>query len=103
LRFDQRELLYRRARQVDRLARFAISRVLEDDALLDTFKTDASIAAVSILDLDPNRLEFARVLHDDCTPERRKLSHTLAQFPMSRMPKVALFAERHRLLGIPLC
>jgi hypothetical protein len=37
-------LLYARARQVDRLARFAISRVLENDDLSEIFRTDASIA-----------------------------------------------------------
>ncbi len=35
----------RRTRQVDALARFALMRVLEDDALFETFKTDASIEA----------------------------------------------------------
>jgi hypothetical protein len=37
-------LLYRRARQVDRLARFAISRVLESDDLRQIFRTDTRIA-----------------------------------------------------------
>ncbi len=37
-------LLYRRSRQIDQLARFAISRILENDALRETFRTDAGIA-----------------------------------------------------------
>lgn len=37
-------LLYRRSRQVDQLARFAISRILETSHLREIFKTDESIA-----------------------------------------------------------
>ena len=41
---EKENLLYRRARQVDRLARFAISRILENDTLRGIFRTDAGIA-----------------------------------------------------------
>jgi hypothetical protein len=37
-------MLYERARQIDHLARFTISRILENDALREIFRTDASIA-----------------------------------------------------------
>jgi len=40
---EKEKLLYRRARQVDQLARFAISRILEND-LREIYKTDVSIA-----------------------------------------------------------
>jgi hypothetical protein len=42
---ERENLLYKRARQIDRLARFAISHVLENDTLCSIFKTDADIAA----------------------------------------------------------
>jgi len=41
---EKEDLLYRRNRQVDELARFAISRILEDDGLREIFRTEASIA-----------------------------------------------------------
>lgn len=39
---ENEELLYRRARQADRLARFTLSRVLESDVPREVFKTEAS-------------------------------------------------------------
>jgi hypothetical protein len=42
---ERENLLYKRARQIDRLARFAISHVLGNDKLSSTFKTDENIAA----------------------------------------------------------
>jgi hypothetical protein len=41
---EKEDLSYRSARQIDQLARFAISRVLENDTLRETFRTDAGIA-----------------------------------------------------------
>lgn len=41
---DRVKLLFRRARQADALARFALSRTLEDDLLRETFKKDESIS-----------------------------------------------------------
>jgi hypothetical protein len=40
---EKEETLYQRARQMDQLARFAITRVLESDTLLAIFKADATI------------------------------------------------------------
>jgi hypothetical protein len=42
---EQESLLYQRARQIDRLARYALSHVLESDGLCSIFRTDADIAA----------------------------------------------------------
>lgn len=40
---EKTQLLYRRARQMDQLVRFALARALESDALLDVFKQDSTI------------------------------------------------------------
>jgi hypothetical protein len=42
---EKEQTLYHRARQMDHLARFALARVLESDALLDIFRQDSSIEA----------------------------------------------------------
>jgi hypothetical protein len=43
--WEEEQLLYRRAHQMDQFARFALARVLESDALLDIFRQDSTIEA----------------------------------------------------------
>jgi hypothetical protein len=42
---EKEDLLYRRVRQADALARFAVRHVLESEALTEAFKTDENIDA----------------------------------------------------------